>query len=490
VKMSPLLSLKTKFFLAAALIMALSSVTWGGWFWYNEKEHLQRKLEGDARHLLTSLKAPIINALTYQEIGIMDDVGVLDTFVEEMARDPELPIVYAFIIDQSGRVLAHSSYEENGRIVNDPLSAAALSGGPFISRIVNTGGPKGEILDVALPLRVGGKRWGALRAGFSMAPLKEELESLAVQIIFFSVLFFVLGTAVFYIIGLTMSRPLKQLADRMAGIDLANLDAAVPEVRRGDEIGLLQRSFGEMILRLKKSEEERRRAVELLVRSERLAAIGKIVAGVAHEVNNPLAAMSATIYNMEGKAPPELGPYMETIRGGIGRIETIVRQLTDFDQANTLRLQTVSSDLFFRETAEFAAMVMKKAPVRFLATDSCPPTTLLVDKGKLHQVLLNLLLNAADASPPSGMVEFTANLIGDRYVLAVTDRGKGILPEEKERIFELFYTTKPAGKGSGIGLAICKRITEMLHGEIKVESRPGETTFTVSIPVDSEASHG
>ena len=131
-------------------------------------------------------------------------------------------------------------------------------------------------------------------------------------------------------------------------------------------------------------------------------------------------------------------------------------------------------------------MALKKSDIRFNVTDNCQPTVLEIDKGKLHQVVLNLLVNAADASPPHCSVELTAQRQDDEYCLTVKDQGAGIPPGDIERIFDIFYTTKPAGEGTGIGLALCKSIVELHKGTIKVESHPGETSFTVRIPLDSE----
>lgn len=482
--------IKTKFILISTLIVALSSITWGSWVWRNESRHLFEKLEGEGKLLLTSLKGPIINAMTYEEIGIVEDVGMLDDFVEEIVGSHQLPTVYAFITDREGKVLAHNRYEEFGKTYSDPLTLAALTGDDFMSRTVRKNRDNGPVLDIAIPLSVSGERWGTLRAGLSLAPLERELATLRAQVLTYSGFFFLIGTAIFYLVGHTMSQPLRQLADAMGDVSQESLEVRLLPKRRRDEIGLLQDSFLDMMRRLRTSEQERKRAVEQMIRSERLATIGKIVAGVAHEVNNPLAAISACIYNLEGKAPQELKRYTETLKGGMQRIETIVRQLSDFSQARTLDLSPVPSDLFFREAAGFAAMALKRLDVTLVSMDSCPPTVLLIDKGKLHQVVLNLILNAAEASPPHGTIEFLAYAHDGFYVLAVKDQGGGIPQEEKEKIFEIFYTTKPAGEGSGIGLAVCRSIVEMHSGEIFFESRPGETTFIVKIPFDGGDSHG
>lgn len=481
-KPSFVFSIKTKFFLVAALMMALSSATWGGWAWYAERQHLHERLLESGKQLLFTLSVPIINAFIYEEVGVMDDVGVLDTFVDEVVKSTDTPTVYAFITDRQGMVLAHNDYTRYGTIASDPLTRAALGGKEFLSTIVQPDPDGIRILDLALPLRVGEKSWGTLRVGYSLEPLEQELAALKRQLLTFSGIFFLLGTALFYVIGLTMSRPLEQLSRAMTVLDRDSLEVMLPPARRRDEIGRLQESFRDMVLRLQQSERERRLAVERLVRAEKLAAIGELVAGVAHEVNNPLAAMSVSISSLGKRVPTELARHVEILGIGAARIETIVRQLTDFSRTGEIVLRPTASDAFFKEAAGFAGMALKRGPIRFVTRDDCPRIPVCLDKGKLNQVILNLLRNAADASPAGGVVELTAWLEGDWYLLAVKDQGLGISPEEQERIFELFYTTKPAGEGSGIGLAICKNIVEMHRGAINVTSCPGETVFTVKIP--------
>jgi signal transduction histidine kinase len=250
---------------------------------------------------------------------------------------------------------------------------------------------------------------------------------------------------------------------------------------------MLQNSFHDMLERLQKSEQDRQRALSQLIQHEKMATIGNIVAGVAHEINNPLAAISACVYKLNGTMPKGLENCVDILNMGTQRIQGIVLQLSDFSRTCSLELQHVTSDMFFREITNFARMALKKYDLYFTATDNCQPAVLSIDKGKLHQVVLNLLVNAADASPPHGSIELTAYLQGDDYCLTVKDQGSGIPPENVERIFEIFYTTKPAGEGTGIGLAICKSIVELHKGTIEVASRPGETLFTVRVPIDSES---
>lgn len=479
-------SLKTKFVFTAAVIVAISSFTVGRWFLHVEERNLSGKLESDGRLLLTSMKVPIINAIINEELVSHEARDFLDNLLEEIVDNREYKTVYAFITDQHGKVIAHNRPMEYGKVHNDPFTLAALSGNKYRSMKVHGEDDGNSVLHMALPLNIYGKSWGALRVGFSLAPLKAKLDAMKRTIWSFSALIFLMGTTIFYIIGLTMTRPLKQLSTAMADVTHETLDASLPGQRR-DEIGLLQRSFSAMIDRLKQSEAERQRAVLSMVQNEKLALTGKLVAGVAHEVNNPLVAISSCLYNLEQGASEKTQADIDTLKQGFFRIQNIVKQLSDFSHAGNLALQPVRSDLFFHEAASFAGMALKKYSLTLKAVDMCiSPVVLPMDKGKLHQVVLDILINAADASPPHGIIEFSTFRRGGHYCFSVKDEGEGVPDAAREKIFEIFYTTKPSGKGSGIGLAICKTIVDMHHGAILLDSRPGETVFTVMIPINGE----
>lgn len=480
------LGIKGKFVLTAALIVAVSSIAWGSWAWRNEKRLLHERLVSDARSMATSLRTPIINAMLYEEMGVIEEGGLLDNFVEEIAANREFPTVYAFITDNEGKVLAHNRYLEYGLSYADPLTRQALQGEGFLCRVVHDERTREHILDVAMPLRIHGKSWGSLRVGLSMKPLERELSVTGIKVATFSVLLFLAGTTLFYVVGQTMTRPLQQLATTMTKLDTATLAVELPDTRN-DEIGQLQDNFHEMLDRLRQGEHERQQFFSTLIQSEKLATIGRLVAGVAHEVNNPLNAISSSIHFLEKEPSENVRTQTDLLKQGLARIQRIVQQLSDFSRAGNLALESVPSGAFFQEAATFGAMALKKRPVLFKAEDACTPSiNVRMDKAKMHQVVLNLLMNAADACGTKGDVRMSATADDTHYLITVADSGEGIPEEVRGHIFEIFFSTKPAGQGTGMGLAICKNIIDMHNGSIGVTSGPGETLFSVRIPLDNE----
>ena len=475
------ISIKFQFMMIAMLLVSISSTLWGWWAWQNERDLLYHNLKSEGAQVVASLSSPIINALLYEEMGVIEEGGLLDNFIEEIMNNPSLVISNALVTDQTGKVLAHNLYGEYGKVYTDSLLTAALAGTKQISRLKMATEVSPQVLEIAMPLRIYGKRWGVLMVGISTALLEKELRSLSLRIFLTSFSFFMLGTLASYLIGRSMARPLQRLSELMSSVTTENLVVELPP-SRPDEIGQLRDSFEQMLERLHRSEAERERIIIQLIQSEKLASIGKITAGVAHEINNPLGAINTCIYNIEQQGGAG-GRNLEMIKQGTERIRRIVSQLNDFSRAGSLDLKPIDSSRFFSESAEFARVALSKHAVRLTAQDNClTPRTLSLDKGKMQQVILNLLINASDASQPGGTVLFSAHCTGQCYHLQVTDHGCGIPPSDLDRIFDIFYTTKRTGEGTGIGLAICKSIVEMHGGTIQVASCPGETVFTVIIP--------
>jgi signal transduction histidine kinase len=230
--------------------------------------------------------------------------------------------------------------------------------------------------------------------------------------------------------------------------------------------------------------EERRLLESQLAHQEKMAAFGLFAAGVAHEIGNPLAAISSELELLLGEQDlPTVQNSLSQIREQVGRISRILRELVDFarrrrDTEADLSLNSVISDTLrlIRPDPRMRSVV--------LSTELDPdiPAVRLVED-RLVQVLLNLVLNALDAMPSGGKLAIRTRPLGDAILLEVADSGVGMSEEIRARAFEPLFTTKPQGKGTGLGLSICADFVAAVGGRIEVESRPGEgATFRVTLP--------
>ncbi len=242
---------------------------------------------------------------------------------------------------------------------------------------------------------------------------------------------------------------------------------------------------------------EWRTAQESILQSEKLAAIGQLAAGVMHEINNPLATISACVAALEGRieeAGPALQPalreYLEIVEKEVQRCTRIVDQLLDFSRPKGSAKVPVEVNALVEDTLfllKHHKRFRRVAVARSLAP-GLPPVR--GNAEQLIQVLMALLLNAADAVEHGGALTVRTGLAPrpDEVVVAVEDTGPGIPPAELSKIFEPFYTTKPQGRGTGLGLSICYGIIEDHRGRIEADSQVGRgSTFQVFLPAIGEA---
>jgi signal transduction histidine kinase len=222
--------------------------------------------------------------------------------------------------------------------------------------------------------------------------------------------------------------------------------------------------------------------------SRRLAAVGRLTAGVGHEVKNPINAMVVHLELLKGKLADNANAngahrHVEIIAGEMQRLDRVVQTLADFTRPLELHLSDVSLDKVARAVVELTGGEMAERRVRWEC--DAEPVQVRADDELLRQALLNLVLNAMQAMPDGGLLRVTVRRDGDFAVLSVEDEGGGIAPELMPRIFELYFTTKP--KGSGIGLAMTYRIVQMHGGAMEVRSDAAPlgktgTVFTMRLP--------
>jgi two-component system NtrC family sensor kinase len=232
---------------------------------------------------------------------------------------------------------------------------------------------------------------------------------------------------------------------------------------------------------------ERRLAV-----SERLAGVGRLAAMVAHEINNPLDGILRLV-NLARRAGTEAGDprveqYLADAHKGLMRLVMIVRDLLDFARSASGAVDPMPLRETLSEVARNMAPAAEKAGVRIgIDCDAHLPP---LRSATLYHVLVNLIKNAIEAMPSGGRVEVRARSLPDAVVLSVADTGPGIPPEVLPRLFEPFFSLKATGKGTGLGLVICKDLIEKQGGTVAAANRPeGGAVFTVTIPVARSREH-
>ena len=220
--------------------------------------------------------------------------------------------------------------------------------------------------------------------------------------------------------------------------------------------------------------------------SERLAALGRITAGVAHEVKNPLNSMRLWLENLKESLPAEPDSAsqqaVQVLDKEIDRLDAVVKRFLDFTRPMDIRLEATQLAHLLKEVLEIAQPQLQKSNIQLAQLLPIDVPEVYVDRALLKQAVLNLVLNAAEAMPNGGQMRLVLSRRGEMAEITVGDTGKGIPLEHRQRIFQLFFTTRPGG--SGIGLASAFRIIQLHNGSIDFTSEVGRgTTFRIELPL-------
>lgn len=294
----------------------------------------------------------------------------------------------------------------------------------------------------------------------------------------------VVFVTIFLLINFVVVRRLEMLAREMDEFSGKSDQVALGPLPSGkDEIGLLAGKYRELCTRLVTSQRELARTQEQVFQSEKLAALGRLVAGVGHEINNPLAGMLNCVKSL-GEAPGNVEMqerYLPLIAKGLGRIKHTVRQLLNFGRREPLHPREANLEEITRECLELLAY--SSGNITF-ELDFQPAQTYLLDVEALKQIIMNIGINAVHAMPRGGTFSVRCRRQQTNIVLEFLDTGIGMDGEQLKMIFDPFYTTKDVGEGTGLGLFVTYSIIERMGGKISVESRKGQgSRFTVTLPV-------
>ncbi len=284
----------------------------------------------------------------------------------------------------------------------------------------------------------------------------------------------------------TISRPLQRITLAAVRVTKGAYGTEVDLRKSNDEIGLLADSFNDMSRKMAADIGELQRLNEQLVRTEKLAAMGTLAAGVAHEVNNPLAAISSLVQMMRAADghSDETRERLNLISAQIERIGQVTKDMTDFARSRPTAKGEVDINKVIDTALRLASFDKSFASLDIERATSEHLLHIHADEDQLQQVFLNLFLNARDAMPNGGTLGINVSGTPNNISVAVTDDGTGIDEQAVGQLFDPFFTTKPAGKGTGLGLAVCYGIVTAHGGRIEVKNNlPNGSIFTVTLPV-------
>ena len=280
-----------------------------------------------------------------------------------------------------------------------------------------------------------------------------------------------------------ITRPIQRMLEGIRQVKRGRFDQPV-RVKSNDEMGELAATFNRMTEMIKSNREME----TALAQQGKMASLGVLSSGVAHEINNPLGVILGYASYLEGKIPED-DPnynYIHEIKRESKRCKKIVQNLLSYARTPRPALETIDLTLLLTEILNFAANHTEMHQVQIKKNFAEALPRVRADGDQLRQVAINLILNAGAAMPQGGVLTVSTRQVDSKFVeIEFSDSGVGMAPEQLEQIFEPFYTTK--ARGTGLGLAITRQIIDFHHGRIKVHSHPGQgTTFVVTLPLDPE----
>ncbi|MQL53981.1 two-component sensor histidine kinase [Desulfofundulus thermobenzoicus] len=368
------------------------------------------------------------------------------------------------------------SREREKRILNeaDPgLVAVAASGRP-LARLTTS--LNDETFEYLTPVLVEGKV-------VAIAWVDERLHPIFAQSRFFRLAFRYIALFVFFACAagaLFLVHTLAKTVNRIKeGLNLMEKDINRHLPDLPGEGGQIARAINRMAAAIA----EKEKLEEQLHRSERLAALGRLVTGVAHELRNPIAVIKTTVQVMETdmKNCTSLVQYTRIIQEQIDRQNRIIQELLDFGRPTKQFVHPVSVNTLVEKVLTFTAPMLKQHNIKLVVDKdpALPPTEL--DGERIKQVFVNLILNAVQAMPQGGTLTIRTRTAGSFVEVIFSDTGRGIPPAEVHHIFDPFYTTRE--NGTGLGLSISHQIVANHDGQIDVTSSDQGTAFTVRLPV-------
>lgn len=413
-----------------------------------------------------------------QDIVVENELGVRDMLQRSAAAED---VVYLFVEDPQRGVIVHSF--EKG--MPEGLLEATRRDPAGVPDVVSLRTERGLVFDHRRDLSEKGV--GVVHMGVSPQRIRTRAARVSQQIVWFT-LVSAAGSMIFLmIVTHAVTRPMDELAKSLRKVGDGDFTVRSAP-RSGDEIGELAAQFNAMAERLERWRIKSEDAQRLLLRSERLATIGKLASGIAHEIGNPLQAVQHLASSLEAN-PERAEEYLPMIREGLKRIQRVVLGLNGYARERRVRNRTVDLHEIIRDSLRLLEPQAKQRGVRFAFVPDRAVRPLHADPAALSQLVVNIVMNSLDAMAAGGTVSVVTSLdarsLRDRpeVVLRISDDGPGIDREILPKIFDPFFTTKEPGSGTGLGLAICQDIAALHGGSIEAESDKGKgATFTVRLP--------
>ncbi len=436
---------------------------------------------------------------------LYDNVTSLNELVSNV-KQTDKDIAYILILDGKNNVVAHTFYRA---IPKKLIGANVLKPGEARSIILieNNNNPDDIVQDIAVPIL--SMNIGTVRVGFFEEGYQKEVRETTMIFFWMIVIFLVIGIGGAFVFSYIITQPIKTISTTASGFDLESLNVdRVNKIqfqnkfvlrlkrilRANDELDTLIFTFNEMLRRLTIAYKELQSAQESLLQSKKMASVGTIAAGLAHEINNPIAGLRNSLRMISEKPERYLSnqEYISMMKEAIDKIEKVVNGVLDFSRKHDFVKTEVDIRLVVEEVLMLAAFHLEQSSVSVIKKfpENIPP--IMGSANHLEHVILNIVLNSIDAirerkgSEPeiAGQIIFNIRVNKDELFLEISDNGIGIEPEMLSNIFDPFFTMKKIRHGTGLGLSISYNIIKEHGGDIIAKNRnEGGMQMLIKFPI-------
>ncbi len=476
-------SLQKKFILITFMSVFFLTVAVSFFAAMKTRSALYNATEQKGRVLGQTVSALIINELIYEQLGLVEEGGLIDNYVRELYQRQKLDLLYVAVLDNSFQVISHSDFSEFGKFYEDPFVKDAQHARDVL--VKNVKRPKSHVnaLEFAIPLSIQGKRWGMLLFALSLERVEQETRAILFQILSLTFLALVFFFVLIYFLSQRFIRPIIDLQQAMSEVELVMVEKTIP-VTGTDELSRLAESFNEMVLRIRHANEDMKLAHEKLLQSEKLATLGVLSSSVAHRINNPLGGLFNCVRMLQrrGDETEFRQNYLSLIEEGLESIEETVGQL--LWTAGKRDGEEKSSDVtvVLAGVVKFLDYRMKTQNILYIE-DVVPELEVPVPPHDLEEILLNTMINAIQAMEKGGRLTVNGVKQGAVIIIQIQDNGIGIPNDKIKKVFDLFYSTKKAGEGTGLGMWMTYELVVKYKGNIQLQSKEGVgTTVSITIP--------
>ncbi len=544
------LSIRNKIILisSAILFIALGAATTLNSMFF-AKEHT-KALQSEAFAIAKTLKFQLDRLLALN-IALNELVGFEEQCLEIINKHRD--ISYAMVVDPNGKILFHNDPSQHNQMLSDFDILKAIKSQKNVLQMCSM--EEDKHYDFFIPVFGShGEHIAVVRIGFPITLISQKTGAMIAYSVGFAIFFLCLGiTLLITALNVWVTKPLGKLIAVIQGIRQKGTDSSeLVEVDSEDELGTLASAFNQMIFQIRKynkeiksytqkleikvqertvalekankrlkkditkreqAEKELKRAYQelkltqsQLIQSSKLASIGELASGVAHELNQPLMVIRSTVQffrrelQKDGLSIDELLSHLNPIEKNTKRMMNIINHLRTFSRQSQREFSSVDINKVIGNCFLMVGEQIRMRNIE-LGTDlDMDLPTIQGDANQLEQVILNLITNARDAIMPkagdrignsklTGRIEILTRMANNDQKkgveILIQDNGGGIWGEHLEKIFDPFFTTKEVGKGTGLGLSICYGIIQDHKGEIEVaETGPAGTTFRVMLPID------